>query len=217
MEYRAIYSGESLSHGRFKYIDKWRSKSGKWVYKYAEDLKDKAKSLLENEAQTQDSSEDRKSTNGNQRGRTEQWHSTGSDKTISNRERFHNSVWGYDQTRSRIVTNSQGQKVNRREYRSSSENASLNKTLALNNAAYRKYFGPAVGFVMKLNDKYGPKKVVTIEEKDTKTGRQYVEEYTVNRIGNRAISVDAYTYSLSSDKLLRRKKNVRRPNRKARK
>lgn len=217
MEYRAIYSGESLSHGRFKYIDKWRSKSGKWVYKYADDLKDKLKGLSENEEQTQEPSEDRKSTNGNKKGRTSQWHSTGSDKTISERERFHNSTWGYDQTRSRVVANAQGKTVNRREYRSSSENASLNKTLAQNNAAYRAYYGPAIGFVMKLNDKYGPKKVITIEGKDTKTGRQYVEEYTVNRIGNRAVSVDAYTYSLSSDKLLRRKKNVRKSNRKARK
>ena len=41
MDYRAVYSGELLSHSRFKYIDKWRSKSGKWVYKYAEDLKNK--------------------------------------------------------------------------------------------------------------------------------------------------------------------------------
>lgn len=34
-----------LEHGKFKYIDKWKSKSGKWVYKYAEDAKQKARKL----------------------------------------------------------------------------------------------------------------------------------------------------------------------------
>lgn len=36
---------EYLEHGKFKYIDKWKSKSGKWVYKYAEDVKKKASEL----------------------------------------------------------------------------------------------------------------------------------------------------------------------------
>lgn len=34
-----------LEHGKFKYIDKWKSKTGKWVYKYAEDAKQKARKL----------------------------------------------------------------------------------------------------------------------------------------------------------------------------
>lgn len=34
-----------LEHGKFKYIDKWKSKTGKWVYKYAEDVNDKARKL----------------------------------------------------------------------------------------------------------------------------------------------------------------------------
>ena len=34
-----------LEHGKFKYIDKWKSKSGKWVYKYAEDVKQNARNL----------------------------------------------------------------------------------------------------------------------------------------------------------------------------
>lgn len=34
-----------LEHGKFKYIDKWKSKTGKWVYKYAEDAKKKAQKL----------------------------------------------------------------------------------------------------------------------------------------------------------------------------
>lgn len=45
MEYRAIYSGEHISHGKFKYIDKWKSKAGKWVYKYADEVGDKARKL----------------------------------------------------------------------------------------------------------------------------------------------------------------------------
>lgn len=34
-----------LQHGKFKYIDKWKSKAGKWVYKYADSANDKLKSL----------------------------------------------------------------------------------------------------------------------------------------------------------------------------
>ena len=34
-----------LEHGKFKYIDKYKSKAGKWVYRYASDLKGKAQKL----------------------------------------------------------------------------------------------------------------------------------------------------------------------------
>ena len=45
MEYRAIYSGDHISHGKFKYIDKWKSKAGNWIYKYADEVGDKARKL----------------------------------------------------------------------------------------------------------------------------------------------------------------------------
>lgn len=45
MEYRALYSGDHLSHGKFKYIDKWKSKAGNWVYKYAEDANEGLKNI----------------------------------------------------------------------------------------------------------------------------------------------------------------------------
>ena len=36
---------EYLQHGKFKYIDKWRSKTGNWVYKYADAANDKIRTL----------------------------------------------------------------------------------------------------------------------------------------------------------------------------
>lgn len=36
---------EYLQHGKFKYIDKWRSKTGNWVYKYADAANDKIRDL----------------------------------------------------------------------------------------------------------------------------------------------------------------------------
>lgn len=36
---------EYLQHGKFKYIDKWRSKTGNWVYKYADAANDKIRAL----------------------------------------------------------------------------------------------------------------------------------------------------------------------------
>lgn len=34
-----------LEHGKFKYIDKWKSKAGNWVYKYADDVNQKLRTL----------------------------------------------------------------------------------------------------------------------------------------------------------------------------
>lgn len=35
---------DALEHSAFKYIDKWKSKAGNWIYKYADDVSNKAKS-----------------------------------------------------------------------------------------------------------------------------------------------------------------------------
>ena len=217
-----------LYHGKFKYIDKWKSKSGKWVYKYIEDKK--KKDLHQTTANigfnllgfgangsnsgvhiTAHNSQKPSNSTNKPSGRKKissaynsgQWHNSGYSATIR----------GDDQTRVRITTNDRGQTVRRREYRSEAENRNLNKQEAQYNAAYKdaysRAFGPLASFVMDFNDKHGPKSLKTIEY-ETADGKRYVETHVVNSIGGRSMHVEAYSYDPNEDHVMRRKKKNRK-------
>lgn len=221
MEYRAIYSGESISHGKFKYIDKWKSKTGKWVYKYADSKKKGLSNFAENALgqlsfnlhglgsnnsggthinanphyNSSRPSKVKKKRNSSNRGSASSWHNSSAADTLR----------GDDKTRIRTFKNANGQTVRRQEYKNTSENANLKRSVRKTNDAYKSYYGPIGAAIMTLNDKYGPKRIETLEGVDLATGRTYVEERTVNVLGfGRTTDVEVYTYD--PERVMRKKK-----------
>lgn len=204
MEYRAIYSGDSLSHGKFKYIDKWKSKAGNWVYKYAEDMNEAIQNARNQYNRTHRDNVIRPHSRDENRNNSGGWH-TANDQ---------DSIAGYSQTRERTVTNAQGQKIRRKEYRSEAENANANRNIKFTNAMRKDHAGKLGAAIMDLNDKYGPKEVYAIEAGSLSGGRRYVMYVTRNAFGGREVSAETYSYNPNEDRVLRKKK-VRKANRRA--
>lgn len=224
MEYRAVYSGDYISHGKFKYIDKWKSKTGKWVYKYADQLNSAAKSLKPNTAfntvgfggtvfgthigvkpSNQSNHTNHSVPNQNASAKRKKMRSGNNSPGGWHKSSDSESLKGYDQTRTRYFQNEKGQTIRRTEYRSTGQNKNLNRRVYENNAMYRQARGPVIGAIMDLNDKYGPKRVDLIANYDSE-GRMFVEEQLVNKIGNRVVSSEMYTFRPSEDRVVKKKK-----------
>lgn len=187
MEYRAIYSGEYISHGKFKYIDKWKSASGKWVYKYQENLAQKKKNFLKTHRNFVPKM---KPSTKKPKANSSKW------KDNPNGDRF----------RFRKVRDSSGKKITRTEY----QNPELQRRAEYAVSKYnrdRKNKASDLGRkIMDLNDKYGPKYVMEVKQSyAVGRGKYYVQEYTMNLFGGRPVSVDTYSYNLPV--LRKRKKN----------
>lgn len=205
--YRAIYSGEHLSH--FKYIDKWKSKAGNWVYKYKEDISEDAENLKrellrkvkEHRRNLVPRPENESSLGAGG------WHSTGHDPVLSKKKQDEESIKGNDRTRIRKVKDSSGKTSYRREYQDSSQQRDVSRKVRSYNEAFKSNHKLA-RFVMDFNDKYGPKYVSTIHTK-TASGENYVLEYKRNLFGNRAIDAETYTY-YDSNRVKRKRRNKHR-------
>lgn len=205
--YRAVYSGEHLSH--FKYIDKWKSKAGNWVYKYKEDISEDAENLKRellrkvkehNRNLVQRPEKENSSGSGG-------WHSTGRDAALSEKQRYEESVKGNDRTRVRKVKDSSGKTSYRREYQDSAQQQDVSRKVRSYNESFKSNHKLA-RFVMDFNDKYGPKYVSTIHA-NTASGENYVLEYKRNLFGNRAIDAETYTY-YDSNRVKRKRRNKHR-------
>ena len=193
--YRAIYSDANLSHSKFKYIDKWRSKTGKWVYKYKKDATndlDDLKTKLESKM-AQYRGPIKKKARNNQRPSKGGWHDIGKDAALSQKEKYNQSVQGNTHTRLRKVTDSSGRTTTRREYKDIAEQKSVDRSLAQYNEIV-KGNNKVKRFLMNFNDKYGPKYVSSLEGVDGE-GKHYVVEYARNFLGDRPVSADVYTYT----------------------
>lgn len=182
--YKAVYSDAHLSH--FKYIDKWKSKSGKWVYKYKKDVTDELDELKSKLEAHRKELIRKKKKDGSSSGAGE-WHSTGSDVGLSDKRRNEESIKGNDKTRVRKVNGRY-----RREYQDSATQRSMSNRIAQYNE-YLKGNNRLKRFVMDFNDKYGPKYVSEVMYKDEE-GQNHVLKYTTNVIGNRNIGIETYTY-----------------------
>lgn len=181
--YKAVYSDAHLSH--FKYIDKWKSKSGKWVYKYKKDVTDELEELKNKLEAHRKELIRKKKKDGSSSGAGE-WHSTGSDVGLSDKRRNEESIKGNDKTRVRKVNGRY-----RREYQDSATQRSMSNRIAQYNE-YLKGNNRLKRFVMDFNDKYGPKYVSEVTYNGN--GQNYVLKYTTNVIGNRDIGIETYTY-----------------------
>lgn len=182
--YKAVYSDAHLSH--FKYIDKWKSKSGKWVYKYKKDVTDELDELKNKLEAHRKELIRKKKKDGSSSGAGE-WHSTGSDVGLSDKRRNEESIKGNDKTRVRKVNGHY-----RREYQDSATQRNMSNRIAQYNE-YLKGNNRLKRFVMDFNDKYGPKYVSEVTYTDG-AGQNYVLKYTTNVIGNRDIGIETYTY-----------------------
>ena len=207
--YKAVHHDTSISHGKFKYIDKWRSKSGKWVYKYKKDLDqtvtDARKKLSERDRRfVIRPNSKKKSSKGSE------WHDTGSDAMLSKKQKYNASMEGYNRTRVRKVKDSSGKTTYRREYQDSASNSNLNRRLDITND-YKKARAGVFKKIMDLNDKYGPKYVSETHGR-TSDGQHYVIELSQNLIGGRTTSAETYTYY--DTKRIERDKDRRRPSKK---
>lgn len=189
--YKAVYTDSGFYHGKYKYIDKWRSKSGKWVYKYKQDLdqtvNDVRKKLSERDRRFVIRPKSTKKSSKNSG-----WHDTGTDVTLSKQQSYEASIKGYDRTRLRKVKDSSGKTTYRREWQDSAQQNNVNRKINSVNDA-RKSSAGIFKSVMDLNDKYGPKSVTKIH-KWTGDGRHYVMEVTQNLVGGRATGADVYYY-----------------------
>lgn len=143
-------------------------------------------------------------------GRSNAWH-----KNTGNAASIYNNG---DLSRKRIVTSASGKTYRRTEYKSTAENRNLNNSLTRQNNYQKSRFGRVGKFLMDFNDKYGPKYTTEVEyDVVGEKGKKYVERYTVNIIGRRATSVEAYSYDLAEDQAVRRKVKKSRESSKFRK
>lgn len=201
--YKAVYSDTHLAH--FKYIDKWKSKAGNWVYKYREDLEDLKNDLRKKLAeQHRDLIQKPK-----KEGSTESngWHDVGKDAALSEKTKYEESLKGHNLTRTRKVRDSSGKEHYRREYQDSAEQLDVSRKVHQYNEA-RKSSAGVFKFVMDFNDKYGPKYVSQTHGR-TADGENFVMEYKTNFFGGRSVDVETYRYYETK----RRKRKKRNSNR----
>ena len=194
---------EYLAHGKFKYIDKYKSKAGKWVYKYKQDAQDLKRQAEKKLVQLTQQRKKRSS----ERGRTNQWHTdttaTGYDITSGRKS---------GQTRKRIVKDPfSGKKVLRTEYYSPGETQNSIRRSRSKNAGFKvgirddvdlPYVPRHIAYhIMELNDKYGPKTVNEDIIRDRRTGEVFVSKVTQNLIGGRTWEDQIlYSYNESESK-----------------
>lgn len=201
---------EYLQHGKFKYIDKWRSKTGKWVYKYRDDVSNDILSLKNGVgnrlAETRRYLVNKPKKQGS--SKTSNWHDTGSDVILSKKKKYEESIKGHDKTRIRKVVDSSGKTSYRREYQDSAQQQNLSRKVKQYNDAIKP--NSKVGrFIADFNDKYGPKYVHTISA-HSGDGKNYVISYTKNLFGNRSVDVESYSYYDTKRKQRKRRRNKRR-------
>lgn len=208
---------EYLAHGKFKYIDKYKSKAGKWVYKYkqdagnlqkkAGDLKKQAEKRL---AQIKTSKNKKRDS---EKGRTSKWK-----KSNATAYELSTDAKG-DLVRTRIVKDSSGKSYLRTEYRNTGEYKESIRSSRMLNAQAKwgtlndvdEPFPRLKYFLMNFNDKYGPKEVEDVEWIDCSTGKHWVEKQTRNVFGSRILeNAILYSYDPSEDKPLKEKTNKRK-------
>lgn len=197
-----------LEHGKFKYIDKYKSKSGKWVYIYKKNASDflksasdaggKMKALAKKQIANATKNKPH-ATNKKKSG--SDWHATWNDRLLSTQEKkkYIGTVWDDNQrwdTRIRKVTNPiTGKKEYRREFSNQGENANLDRRVKWQRTQIKSEYGKVGRFLADMNDKYGPKGIYTITEKDRKTGEVFVQSYRYNLIGDYLVGLeDQYSY-----------------------
>lgn len=201
---------EYLQHGKFKYIDKWRSKTGKWVYKYKDDVSNDVLSLkngVKNRlAETRRYLVNKPKKEGS--SKASNWHDTGRDVMLSKKKKYEESIKGHDKTRIRKVVDSSGKTSYRREYQDSAQQQNLSRKVKQYNDAIKP--NSKVGrFIADFNDKYGPKYVHTISA-HSGDGKNYVISYTKNLFGNRSVDVESYSYYDTKRKQRKRRREKRR-------
>lgn len=209
--YRAVYSGSNLSHSKFKYIDKWKSKAGKWVYKYSKDASDDLNAVRSNlkskmaEYRKKAAQKPKKSQSSRKsKNPSGGWHDVGKDRFMSGKQKYEASVRGDDKTRLRTVKDSSGKTTVRREYKDSTGQRSIDKSIAKYNDYAKGNSSKLKRFLMDFNDKYGPKYTHTIEWSGDE--KRYVVEYTKNLFGDRPVSADSYTYYTDPKRIKRTNK-----------
>lgn len=201
---------EYLQHGKFKYIDKWRSKTGKWVYKYRDDVSNDVLSLKNSVgnrlAETRRYLVNKPKKEGS--SKKSNWHDIGSDVMLSKKKKYEESIKGHDKTRIRKVVDSSGKTSYRREYQDSAQQQNLSRKVKQYNDAIKP--NSKVGrFIADFNDKYGPKYVHTISA-HSGDGKNYVISYTKNLFGNRSVDVESYSYYDTKRKQRKRRREKRR-------
>lgn len=208
-----------LEHGKFKYIDKYRSKAGKWVYRYKQDAQDLKRQAEKKLAQLTQQRKKRSS----ERGRTNQWHTdtTATGYAIASGRKS-------DKTRKRVVTDPfSGRKVLRTEYHNPGETQNSIRMSRFKNAQYKvagirdninlPYVPRHIAYhVMELNDKYGPKIVGEEIIRNRRTGEVFVSKVTQNLIGGRKLEDQLlYSYNESESKPVKVKGKKRTGKRRA--
>lgn len=156
-----------LEHGKFKYIDKWKSKTGKWVYKYAEDAKKKVQNL-----------NDKYGPKYTQKSHT---------YSIKNDGRHPK---GYDRVHSetrRNVIGGRAVSTQHKIYQRSSDIKAPSKAA--------RFVSRMMSKAKKLNDIYGPK-ITTTTRLSSSNGKQYVDKVTRNLIGGRLTEITNYEKSV---------------------
>jgi len=206
---------EYLAHGKFKYIDKYKSKAGKWVYKYKDAAGKKAKQAFNTVGlggNTSGGVQIRPKKQGTRYAFKDRKVSPKVKRATTALEKLNDKYGPKIKTTttsgppdSKIVTNSTknlfgGRTVKKETYHIKKNDAAKRLEKDLNDADKHFYErlkqkkNKAQRWLMDVNDKYGPKTVKTITDTPLSgKGQSWVRKETSNLFGGRTVNNEVYT------------------------
>lgn len=219
-----------LEHGKFKYIDKYKSKAGKWVYRYKQDAQKRAKSAFDTfglggnhsggvhikpkKQRTRYSFKDKSNASKIKRATTtlEKLNDKYGPKVTSS-----STVSGFGRTSHEETTKNLigGRVVSKRKYTTSVSDSNnewttdSNKRISERNLRIKNAASKAKRWLMDVNDKYGPKTVTTITSTSAYfNGKSTVYKIQKNLFGGR--ETFAYSYTVEENRLRKKSKPHKR-------
>lgn len=206
-----------LAHGNFKYIDKHRSKTGKWVYTYKDAAGKKAKQAFNavglggntsggvqirpNKQGSRHVFKDRKVSSKVKRATTalEKLNDKYGPKVTAISKSFGSGSnrTRYEETKKNLFG---GRVVSKRKYDTYETSRNMQWTNDVNKDISERHFkernsaSKAKKWLMDVNDKYGPKQMVTIKSSSAyNNGKSKVYKIQKNLFGGREQFAYAYT------------------------